>query len=227
MQICPACLGAFLGDITIRGKAGMPFMGSAIPNPVFAASRIITLFREWEDAWRKESSHPLFQEPGKELNVVLSSISSTAPGEFTQMGIPLVTTISWIIWCYPGMTEPEFYRRFRNFWEDRFSSDPDLAPFSIELTPTYHYVRAWETDSGHPGVRSTVEAYRSVIGSEPVVGGAPFSCDLGVYGDPGGMPCLILGPRGDNLHAPDEWVLLEDVYTLTEIFAHLAVRWSA
>jgi acetylornithine deacetylase len=227
MQICPACLGAFLGDITIRGKAGMPFMGSAIPNPVFAASRIITLFREWQDAWRRESSHPLFQEPGKELNVVLSSISSTVPGEFTQMGIPLVTTISWIIWCYPGMTEPEFYRRFRSYWEARFHSDPDLAPFSIELTPTYHFVRPWETDTGHPGVRSMVEAYRSVIGSEPVVGGAPFSCDLGVYGDPGGMPCLILGPRGDNLHAPDEWVLLEDVFTLTEIFANLAVRWSA
>ena len=61
----------------------------------------------------------------------------------------------------------------------------------------------------------------------PVVGGAPFSCDLGVYGDPGGMPCLILGPRGDNLHAPDEWVLLEDIYTLTETMALLAARWSA
>ena len=65
MQVCPACLGAFLGDITIRGRAGMPFMGSAIANPVFAAGRIISLFREWQEAWRRGNSHPLFQEPGQ------------------------------------------------------------------------------------------------------------------------------------------------------------------
>jgi acetylornithine deacetylase len=205
----------------------MPYMGSAIANPVFAAARVISLFREWQDVWRSENSHALFQEQGKELNVVLSSISSTVPGEFTQMGIPLVATVSWIVWCYPGKTEPEFYRRFRAFWEPIFAHDPDLAPFAVDLTPTYHYVRPWETKDTHPGVLSAMKSFQSVTGTAPVVGGAPFSCDLGVYGDPGGMPCFILGPRGDNLHAPDEWVLLEDIYTLTEIFADLAVRWSA
>jgi acetylornithine deacetylase len=226
MQVCPACLGAFLGDITIRGKAGMPYMGTAIANPVYAAARVIALFKEWQDAWRKRNSHPLFQEPGKELNVVLSSIGSTVPGEFTQMGIPLVATVSWIVWCYPGMTDGEFYRAFRDFWEKRFTSDPELAPFAIELVPTYHTVRAWETPVTDPGVTAVVDAFTTVTGAAPVVGGAPFSCDLGLYGDPGGMPCLILGPRGDNLHAPDEWVLIEDLFSLTEIFANLAVNWS-
>jgi acetylornithine deacetylase len=225
MQVCPACLGAFLGDITIHGKAGMPYMGSAIANPVYAAARVISLFRQWEQAWRKDNAHPLFQEKGKELNVVLSSISSTVPGEFTQMGIPLIATVSWITWCYPGLSEPDFYRRFRAFWEPIFANDPELAPFTVELTPTYHYVRPWETPATHAGVRAAVEAFQSVTGSAPIVGGAPFSCDLGVYGDPGGMPCFILGPRGDNLHAPDEWVLLEDIYTLAAIFAKLTMGW--
>lgn len=227
MQVCPACLGALLGEITIRGKAGMPYMGSAIANPVFAAGRVISLFRQWQEAWRRENSHPLFQEPGKELNVVLSSISSTVPGEFTQMGIPLIATVSWITWCYPGTTEAFFYDRFRAFWEPIIAGDPELAPFSVELTPTYHFVRPWETPASHAGVSAVVEAFGAAAGTAAVVGGAPFSCDLGVYGDPGGMPCFILGPRGDNLHAPDEWVLLEDIYTLTEIFADLVVRWSA
>ena len=227
MQVCPACLGAFLGDITIRGRAGMPYMGSAIPNPVFAAARVIALFRQWQDQWRRENDHPLFREQGKELNVVLSRISSTVPGEFTQMGIPLVATVSWIIWCHPGMTEPEFYRKFRAFWEPIFTGDPELAPFEVDLVPTYHYVRPWETPAAHPGVTAAVNAFRSVTGADPVIGGAPFSCDLGVYGDPGNMPCLILGPRGDNLHAPDEWVLVEDITTLTAVFAELAARWSA
>ena len=227
MQICPACLGAFLGDITFKGRAGMPFMGSEIPNPIFAASRAIAHFREWQAAWRAENSHPLFMEEGKQLNVVLSSIGSTVPGEFTQMGTPLITTISWIVWCYPGASESVFSERFREFWEKRVAEDPELAPFSFEITPTYHHVRAWETPLDDPGVRTAVDALAAATGHEPVVGGAPFSCDLGLYGDPGGMPCLILGPRGDNLHAPDEWVLLEDIYTLTEAVTLLAARWCS
>ena len=39
------------------------------------------------------------------------------------------------------------------------------------------------------------------------------------------MPGVILGLRGDNLHAPDEWVLIEDIYSLTGIFAYLATQW--
>ena len=131
------------------------------------------------------------------------------------------------VWCHPGLSEPGFFQKFRAYWEPVFADDPELAPFSVKLTPTYHYVRPWETPVTHPGVLAAVEAYQSVTGSAPVVGGAPFSCDLGVYGDPGGMPCFILGPRGDNLHAPDEWVLLEDIYTLVAIFGELTARWCS
>jgi acetylornithine deacetylase len=226
MQVCPACLGAFLGDLTIRGRAGMPFMGREIPNPVFAAASAIRHFRDWQDAWRAQNDHPLFREEGKQLNLVLSGISSTIPGELTQMGIPLITALSWIIWCYPGMTEEEFYPRLRAFWDQRIAADPELAPFALDIVPTYHFVRPWQTPLGHPGVACAEAAFRQVTGRDAVVGGASFSCDLGVYGDPGGMPCLILGPRGDNLHAPDEWVLVEDVLSLAAIYAEMAVTWS-
>jgi acetylornithine deacetylase len=227
MQVCPACLGAFLGNLTIKGRAGMPFMGSEIPNPVYAAARAIGHFREWQSLWRARNSHPLFMEEGKQLNLVLSSIGSTVPGEFTQLGTPLLASISWIAWCYPGESERAFPDAFRAFWKEKITGDPELSAFRVDIEPTYHHVRSWETPSDHPGVRAAVDALREATGSEPVVGGAPFSCDLGVYGDPGGMPCLIVGPRGDNLHAPDEWVLLEDIYTLAEAMALLASRWSA
>jgi acetylornithine deacetylase len=225
LEVCPACLGAFLGDLTLKGQAGMPYMGRAIPNPIFGAARAAELFQEFQAKWRGASDHPLFREPGKELNVVLWVIDSHRPGEFTQMGTPLQTRISWIVWCHPGMSEEEFYRRFRAFWKENAEQDPELKPFALELSPAYHFVRPWETPLGDPGLRQVIRAFQAYTGREPAVGGASFSCDLALYGDPGGMPCLLLGPRGGNLHAPDEWVELEDVYTLTGIFAELALEW--
>jgi len=225
MELCPACFGGFLGDITLRGKAGMPYMGSAIPNPISGISRVIQLFAEWQELWRQQDRHPLFNEPGKELNVVLWNIDSKTPGEFTQMGIPLLTKLSWIVWCYPGMTEKEFYTEFEDFWNGHAGKDKMLAPFSLEISPAFHFVRPWETDQNHPAVRTVSETFSEYMGKKPRIGGAPFSCDLAIYGDTGAMPSVILGPSGDNLHAPDEWVLLEDIYSLAGIFALLTLNW--
>jgi acetylornithine deacetylase/succinyl-diaminopimelate desuccinylase-like protein len=141
------------------------------------------------------------------------------------MGTPLLTRMSWIVWCHPGMTEVEFYRRFHAYWQERAASDPALAPFQLSLEPTYHHVKPWQTPSDQPGVQAALRAFQDYKGEPAVLGGAPFSCDLAVYGETGRMPCLILGPRGENLHAPDESVEIEDVLNLTGIYATLATTW--
>lgn len=225
MQVCPACFGAFLGNLTLKGKAGMPFMGSTIPNPINGASRVIELFQKWEKEWRSSNSHPLFNENGKELKIVLWSIDTNDSVKIKQMGTPKGIKISWIVWCYPGMTEDNFYRQFRAFWEKYAKSDPKLRPFKLEIIPTFHYVKPWETNIEDTAVQVVIDAITQYSRKAPVVGGAPFSCDLAIYGEVGGMPSIIIGPRGDNLHAPDEWVLIEDVLSLTGIFAFLVYLW--
>ena len=223
MELCSACLGAFLGDLTLHGRAGVPYMGSSIPNPIFGAARAVELFARWQEEWRKQNSHPLFGDRGKELNVVLWNIDSKTPGEFTQLGVPLFTKISWIVWCYPGMTEEEFYRQFNSYWDEAASRDELLKPFTLEVERDYHYVQAWETDVNADAVKGVLDAYGAYTREKVSATGAAFSCDMAIYG--AHMPVVILGPRGDNLHAPDEWVLVEDLYTLTGIFALLALQW--
>jgi acetylornithine deacetylase len=225
MEICPACLGAFLGDLRLTGRAGMPYTGSAVPNPVDGLGRVTDYFSEWLSWWRETHRHPLFEKPGKELNLVLWNLTSAGNEQTVQMGTPLFAKLSWILWCHPGVTEETFRSAFESFWRERAEGDEKLAPFGLDIDYTYHFVRPWETDSGHPGVAAARRAFKDIAGRAPDIGGAPFSCDLGVYGEEGGMDCFILGPRGDNLHGPDEWVLVEDVLTLTGVFALLVSGW--
>lgn len=225
MEVCPASLGAFLGDLTVSGKSGMPYMGSEVPSTIKGAARAVELFSQWQDKWRSENSHPLFSGLGKELNVVLWHIDSTRPGEFTQMSSPISTCIAWIVWCHPGMTEEEFYKRFRMFWREQSDSDPALAPFDLDIQPDFHYVRPGQTEVESPAVQAVVEAFKEYKGSSPAIGGAPFSCDLSIYNAVGNMPTVILGPRGDNLHAPDEWVEIDDIIDMTGILANLILSW--
>lgn len=223
MEICPAGLGAFLGDLRITGNAGMPFTGYEIANPVFAAGRVIELFSEWLEIWRGENSHRLFTGPGKQLNLMLWNLSSSSPGLTVQMGTPETSKISWIVWCYPGMTENKFYDGFVRYWKDKFKTDDVLKPFEFEITPTYHFIKPWESDVEGSAVQCLQSVYEEYTGARPVIAGAPFSSDLALYGETGRMPAVILGPRGDNLHGPDEWVLTEDILELTGIFTRLVV----
>ncbi|MGM0368115.1 MAG: M20 family metallopeptidase, partial [Actinomycetota bacterium] len=226
MEICSACLGAFLGEIKLKGNAGMPYMGFDIPNPIYGMSSLIEIFKKWAKEWMENNSHPLFQDKGKELKVLLWDINSKSEEEFTQMGTPLVSKLSWIIWCYPGIDEKKFKKDFRDFWEKQGKENNNLKPFSIEHKFTYHYVRPWETNCDNKAVKEVIDTYTDYTGNKSVVTGAPFSCDMAIYGDIGNMPIIILGPRGQNLHAPDEWVLIEDIIKLTGIFVTLAIRWS-
>lgn len=221
MELCTAGLGAFLGDMTITGQAGMPYTGHDFSNPVFGMGRAIQLFDDWLKQWRARSAHPLFDPEKKPLNLVLWDLTSNAADTPAQMGTPEIAKVSWIVWCHPGTEEADFYREFRHFWQEHFTRDEMLTGFEYAITPTYHYVQPWETDPSTEMVGKLTRAYRTYSGTQPAPTGAPFSSDLAVYGRYGGMPSVILGPRGDNLHGPNEWVLIDDLCELTGIFAQL------
>ena len=225
MNICNACFGAFLGDIIIKGKSGMPFLGHSVKSSIEGAAKVITLFKEWEIYWQSLNSHKMFKGQGKELNVLLWNIDSKTSGEFTQLGNPLLTKISWIVWSYPGTDEKSFFSRFKSFWEDHFKSDPVLRSFEFEIIPTFHYVRPWETDLNNTGVKKLAEVYKNYTDINPEIAGASLSCDMALYGDQGKMPVIILGPSGGNLHSSDEWVSTDDVYMLTGVFASMISKW--
>lgn len=225
MEVATACMGAFLGDLTLRSKAGIPYVGKAIPNPINGAARAVRIFEEWLKQWRTQCTHPLFQDEGKQPNLMLWLINSTNPGEFTQMGTPLQTRISWIVWVPPGVTKEEFYCQFRAFWNERIQADSLLRDLDVSIEPAYHYIQPSEVSQDDPAVQTVVSAFEQGTGRLPSVGGAPFSCDLSLFKRFGNMPAVLLGPRGDNLHAPDEWVEIEDIFALTRVFANLALKW--
>jgi len=220
MEVCPACFGAFLGDLRLTGKGGMPYTGDAIANPLVGAARAVELLYEFQTHWRQRNRHELFDGPGKELNVLAWRIENGAGGQTVQMGTPREVSVSWIVWCHPGMTEEHFYPEFQAYWEGKRKTEPALEPFDLALEKTYHSVRPWETSRDDPAIAAVARAAEAVRGSA-VVSGAPFSCDLGVYGEIGRMPSVLFGPRGGNLHGVDEWVSIRDVLDLTATLATL------
>ncbi|MDD5658814.1 MAG: M20/M25/M40 family metallo-hydrolase [Actinomycetota bacterium] len=225
MEICSACPGAILGDFVIRGNSGMPYMGLPIHNPINGAARIAELFKDWIKYWKSINSHELFIDKGKELNYLLWDMSTQVSDEFIQMGTPALIKISWIVWVYPGTDEEKFFRIFKEFWNEKIMKDTVLKNFDIDIKQSFHFVRPWETDKNSKGINEIIESYYKYTGKETSITGATFSCDMAIYGDVGKIPVILFGPRGDNLHGSDEWVMIEDIFDLIGIFALFIKNW--
>lgn len=218
-------IGAFLGEVILSGKGSLPFFVKAVPNPLNGISKVIKYFEEWEKYWQSLNSHPLYSGQDQKLMVVLYEVSSKDDTDPIQMGIPQEIRLSWITWCYPGMATKTFYDIFNKFWREKLQADADLKLFNFVNKPTYHLVRPWEMSEKSSGVKELTQTICAYCNNEPVITGAPFSCDMAIYGDVGKMSTVILGPGGGNLHTNDEWVQVDDIFNLIGIYMMFIKNW--
>ena len=54
---------------------------------------------------------------------------------------------------------------------------------------------------------------------------APFACDAFVFNEYSRTPAVILGPSGQNAHAPDEYVDLDSLRLLTQVYIEAIMQW--
>lgn len=99
-----------------------------------------------------------------------------------------------------------------------------------EETPTFKYSEPRVTISrptqklatDHPFVEKAVACGSIVLKNKPVVQSMPFWCDAAFLGQ-AGIPSIVFGPCGEGLHAKEEWVSVESLRQMQEIYTLLAL----
>ena len=60
---------------------------------------------------------------------------------------------------------------------------------------------------------------KKLTNRELEISAATYGTDYFAFSNYGNTPVIVFGPRGDNVHAPDEYVVLQDLIDLSKIFA--------
>lgn len=225
MCLSPAHRGGGMWDITIKGAAGMPFGRSALINPAYGTGHLIVAIENWEKARNQRiTPHPLYTAaPG--LPVVLCRVTA---GDFvpgTGNSVPSKSELEVWVEVYPGTTLEELYNDFIGYLKEIAAKTPVIQQCEIEIQQVIRFLPGSEIPVDHPIVQTVSPLYTQVVGHPPEVRGAPFACDVYIFNHHSPTPCIILGPRGANAHAVDEWVMIEDLVALTKIFALTAADW--
>jgi len=226
LAICPATRGDKNWKITLKGTPGMPYTGELPTNPVYGMAKIIQALRNYEEIRNEKTRrHPLYVEDPNPLPVLIKKLKAGEVEPHGALGIPIDCWLLVGPQVYPGTSEEEFDREFFSFMEAVVNTDPELRRNPPTYESMFRYVEPTEIDRNHPIVKQVEKAFTLVTGKPAVVKGAPFPCDAFIFNKYSKTPVLVFGPGGANAHAPDEYVYVEDLLTLTKTLAASIVEW--
>jgi len=80
----------------------------------------------------------------------------------------------------------------------------------------------FEIPDGNPHVRLVREAARRVVGKTPKISFHSGPCDSCILANQGKLPTIDFGPKGRNLHQPDEYVEIESVRAAANVYYEIA-----
>jgi succinyl-diaminopimelate desuccinylase len=82
----------------------------------------------------------------------------------------------------------------------------------------------FELDENSRIIRVFKDAFEETNGFEPKFGYLKSVTDGNVFSGEGGIPCVHLGPQGGGVHQPDEYVYVDSLKPVTEIYVRTASK---
>jgi len=119
----------------------------------------------------------------------------------------------------PGETVKSATAELREIVDRLAGKDPT---FRASLAATF-WRAPFEVRADTPVVRILENALAERLGHDPEHSGATFWTDAALFAG-AGMDTVLLGPVGDGLHSPQEWVGMDSLADLAHVLADTAIR---
>ncbi len=228
MTIYHAHRGFFLVQLTVEGAGGIDFNVGAgeLANPVDHVGRLIEWINEYRHVRRERAAvPPAYREMADPSPVLLTQVSSGDLGPTHPIAVPSRCTLEVYIQTMPGETREAIEREFFGFLDALCRKDPYFVKHPLVRHFPYRWIPGSAIPADHPLVAAARGAAGAVVGRDVPARAAPYPCDLYIFNDLFRIPGILLGPRGDHAHAPDEYVLVEDLIAVTRIDMLTALSW--
>ncbi len=205
MTVCHATRGGIQYRLHARGETGgMNFGDSEVVSALHTVARAAVALTDLE----RGRGAPIYQ-------YLLRSGDELPWG--TEEGTPTDGQLEFWAEIVPGVTREELEAELRGAVNAAVAGG-----VPVEWEQRTRFLPALNGNPRGP----LAEAMRMALGqpdAEPRV--APFACDAFMFDLCGAVPVVVCGPGGDNPHAPDEYVVVDDLFALSAAYVRLALDW--
>jgi acetylornithine deacetylase len=207
LAVCASTRGGIQYRLRARGGAGgMQYAGEQPRSALVALARIAVAL----DAAERRRGVPIMQ-------MLLRAGEELAWG--TGEGLPAEGVLE--LWCEiaPGTSRADVEAELRGVVAG--AATPGIE---IDWEQRTRFLAATSIPADAP-IATAMAAALAAGGRSGAIGTAPFACDAFILNDWSRTPVVVCGPGGGNAHAPDEFVLVEDLRTLARAYVRLALDW--
>ncbi len=222
MKVQPASIGRIWFEITVRGKAaGIQRQWEGV-NGIEKAYPVLRAVAEFEKLRMSRSSHPLYPNI---KNAIPCMVGAFEAGSYNS-AFPDTALLKGSLATVPGEDSDAVKAEFTSFVREHVASDSWLAEHPPEIVFTGYFAVPSEIPVDSPIVQTISRKFRELTGQEPEICGREGAADIRFLNMPGQTPTVIFGPgKTEQMHANNEWVLVDDVKMATKILAASIVDW--
>lgn len=222
MKLFPKQQGSMWFRISVKGKAahgGTRYEGvSAIEKAMVVLQGLQVLEKDRND----RINDPLYEKIPIPIPINIGKIES---GEWPS-SVPDLAVIEGRMGVAPDETMENAQEQMKQCLLALGEQDEWLKkhPPTIEWFGGRWLPGSLESD--HPLMECIKESFNEVKGSSPIIEASPWGTDGGILSNVGGIPVVVFGPGVTEVaHHSDEYIVLEDLFTASEIIALAIMDW--
>jgi acetylornithine deacetylase len=209
---------------TSAPSIGMGFGESELPDPVTALAHIMVGLEQLNARLNARPKPEGFEGDTFPLMPLLLKAGEQLPWG-TGEAIPDTAWVEFWIEIPAGVTKEELQGEIRQMIEALAHDVATVRRVSWRMEERTRFLPGSTIPADSPILATLARNFALAAHQQPVFANAPFACDVFMFNLHSSTPCALLGPRGGNAHAPDEWVATEDLITLTKVFALTIADW--
>ena len=222
MKVQPASIGRIWFEITVRGKAaGIQRQWEGV-NGIEKAYPVLQAVAEFEKLRMSRLSHPLYPNIKNAIPCMVGAFES---GSYNS-AFPDTALLKGSLATVPGEDSDAVKAEFTTFVRQHVASDSWLAEHPPEIVFTGYFAVPSEIPVDSPIVQTLSHEFQELTGQKPEICGREGAADIRFLNMPGETPTVIFGPgKTEQMHANNEWVLVEDLIMATKILAGSILAW--
>ena len=203
---------------------GMGFGETILPDPIVALGHLLAALDQYN---QERQARP--KPKGFENDVFPLMPFTLRAGELLPWGtteaIPSDAWVEFWVEIPPGVTKEQLQGELHAVVAGATAKSPTLQRVTTRWEERTRFLAGSSMPDDHPILPVLAANLNQVTGRVPSFEPAPFACDGFIFNLHSPTPLVILGPRGANAHAPDEWVELEDLVSLAKTYALTIADW--
>ena len=221
MIVAPAQAGALNFRLTVPGQAAHGALRTEGISPFDKYLPLYSAMRECERRRNQNVTNPLFADYELPFALCIGKVSSGIWGSTEAESL----TCEGRLGISPEENPADVRRTFERIVHDAGQRDPWLRDHPPLLEWWGAQFEPASIDPDHEIVSTLGGAHCAVTGQPPVVRGMPYGADMRLLVNEARIPTVLYGP-GDirRAHAPDEFVPVSDLVTVTRALVLTIVR---